>query len=457
MRLHILTKTLLVTSILAVGVVLSPASQAHNTGDDHPHDSPKTTTIVVTDEESTSLLDGLAEDLRKYADVDHERVDNVRALTLAALNKRETTSQVELQALSNYWSSAKALVNSWQQACLEGDLNFERCVCTDVADVNYLSHNADYTAKLKQTLVPILTPNQMSDKLEDFAGFVLIATSSYTSDRAVQSDTRLLSSRSSVPTLLGIDGEGGAVSRFSWLSLPAISTLQTLTEAELCVELEKQAQSLTELGFNWNLAPVLDITTDKSSWIYSRTISSDSAVAATTGTSYVSCLQKYGLAATLKHFPGHGATVQDSHKTVPVVNKSYVEWQAYDGVPFSAALAAKPEFVMSGHLLYAQIDSEPASLSAKWLQEILKGELGYNGLVVTDDLAMLRPKNNAECKINIVKALNAGNDLVMVQHYYNCDLNKLVAEIAETRLVDETVLNPAYEKVMAYKQAKFCE
>jgi beta-N-acetylhexosaminidase len=168
------------------------------------------------------------------------------------------------------------------------------------------------------------------------------------------------------------------------------------------------------VGVNVNFGIVADVTSDRRSYIHSRTLGDSGAESAERVVAAVTSEQAH-VASTLKHFPGHGRSVGDSHFEIPVATVDSAEWRASDSVPFSAGIRAGARFVMFGHLLFPAIDGVPASLSVAW-HDVLRRDLGFRGITVTDDLLMLQASGDARWSdpyANAVAALAAGNDALL--------------------------------------------
>ena len=176
----------------------------------------------------------------------------------------------------------------------------------------------------------------------------------------------------------------------------------------------ERGELLKSLGINTNFGVIADVTADSYSFIWPRVLGSTPAVAADQVAAAVRGEQ--GLVnTTLKHFPGHGLSEADSHISIPSSDVTYDEWQEVAAPPFESGIAAGAEMVMVGHLLFPQIASEPASLSPHW-HEILREDLGFNGIIVTDAMEMLQGSELPEYAdpiANAVQTLNAGSTLVL--------------------------------------------
>ena len=217
---------------------------------------------------------------------------------------------------------------------------------------------------------------------------------------------------SRIPLFIATDQEGGVVKRISWDTTLGQTTWDKMTLDELCVQAKQRGQTLANAGINFNFSPVVDLSVLGGGFINNRTISSDPLRVVEKAQKYVDCLQSKGVIATLKHYPGHGATTEDSHYKLPIINKSKDDWLNSDAIPFKTITNAKA--IMLGHLMFTQIDpSEPSTISNILINDILKGEFGYQGLIITDDMNMLHTSTNIMIKEAMQRAMNAGVDQLL--------------------------------------------
>ncbi len=174
---------------------------------------------------------------------------------------------------------------------------------------------------------------------------------------------------------------------------------------------------LAALGFNVDLAPVADVNVvGNQGAIRNRSFSADPVIGAALTAAATRGLQAVGVGATAKHFPGHGPTAVDSHRQLPIIEKSREDWDATDRLAFDAAIAAGTELVMVGHLYVTGLDSadpRPATLSPEVITRLLRGDLGYDGVVITDDLAGMRPVQNLSVTDQVLGAIDAGADILL--------------------------------------------
>ncbi len=215
--------------------------------------------------------------------------------------------------------------------------------------------------------------------------------------------------------LIGIDQEGGDVARLPWDDAPSARELKGADPAEVADAFAARARQLDEAGITVNFGIVADLPRDDASFIFSRAYGTDPEEVAGAVRGAVDGEQGRVL-STLKHFPGHGAAEGDSHSSIPTTEMPLDEWRSADAVPFEAGIDAGAELVMMGHLRFTAVDERPASLSPEWYR-VLREDLGFDGVAVTDDLGMLLSSGDPayeDAAGNAVEALRAGADLVLM-------------------------------------------
>jgi len=181
-----------------------------------------------------------------------------------------------------------------------------------------------------------------------------------------------------------VDEEGGLVSRFSNLEgYPQNSGIFKFDSDKT----QKQSEFMKKIGIDVNLAPVADIAYSESSTIYLRSGGSNPETVSRKIQDFMGQMSKNSIETTLKHFPGHGRTVSDSHETLPVINIKYQDWIQSDAIPFKRGIEEGTKYVMLGHLIYPQIDHYPSTYSSKWV-DILRKNLNFKQKIITDDLKM---------------------------------------------------------------------
>ena len=217
--------------------------------------------------------------------------------------------------------------------------------------------------------------------------------------------------------LLAVDQEGGRVQRLrnGFVRLPAMRALADNDNAEQLAEHcgWLMATEVLAVGLDLSFAPVLDLDHQRSAVVGSRAFEGDAELATRLAGAFIRGMDAAGMAATGKHFPGHGWAEADSHVAIPVDERSLEQIRASDLIPFrrlSKQLAA----VMPAHVIYPQVDAGPAGFSRRWLQDILRGELGFDGVIFSDDLSMAGAHVVGDAGKRIEAALAAGCDMGLV-------------------------------------------
>jgi len=223
------------------------------------------------------------------------------------------------------------------------------------------------------------------------------------------------------PALGCVDQEGGRVVRlrFAGEAMPSMLALGATGDERLAERAGRRlANELRAVGANVDFAPVLDLALEpRNTVVGTRSLGGDPELVGRLGTALVRGLQTGGVAATAKHFPGHGATVLDSHVALPVVDAAAATLRARELVPFAAAITAGVRAVMTAHVLVPALDTErPATLSHAVLTGLLREELGFDGVCFTDCLQMGAIAGGAGTAAGAVGALSAGADVALVSH-----------------------------------------
>lgn len=221
--------------------------------------------------------------------------------------------------------------------------------------------------------------------------------------------------------LIAVDQEGGRVQRFreEFVRLPAMAALgraydrhsESALFAAQCVG-ELMASELTELGIDISFAPVLDLDYGSSSVIGDRSFHRDPAIAGALAGAFIDGMAAAGMAATGKHFPGHGYVQADSHLALPIDERSQADISAQDMQPFKQ-LAGRLGGVMPAHVIYQQVQPDTAGFSTYWLQDVLRNQLGFRGVIFSDDLSMAGAHCVGGYPERADAALRAGCDMVL--------------------------------------------
>jgi beta-N-acetylhexosaminidase len=214
-----------------------------------------------------------------------------------------------------------------------------------------------------------------------------------------------------VSPFVGVDQEGGPVTRVPGDPVPGALSMAALPDPHVQMLARERAKFLSSFGFNANFAPVADVAYSPQSTMAWRAFGSDPKSVAAKIAAMVEGSHDGGVASAAKHFPGHGRTTVDSHFSLPTIDISFEEWLETDAIPFQAAIDEGVEMIMLGHLLYSQWDDVPTSVSRVAMKH-LREDLGFDGVAITDDLGMgalsaWSPYELAD------RAIDAGLDLLM--------------------------------------------
>lgn len=226
------------------------------------------------------------------------------------------------------------------------------------------------------------------------------------------------------PLWLSVDEEGGRVTRMppELVKVPAAEKIGKADNPELAQNIgQTLGKGLTALGMNMNFAPVLDVNSNPNNPVIGdRSYDSRPERVAAIGIQVMKGLQKSQVIPVVKHFPGHGDTTVDSHIGLPVVNHDMDRLRALELKPFAEAVHSGAEAVMVGHMLLPKLDKEaPASLSRPVVTDLLRKELGFTGVVITDDLTMGAIIKQYNIGQAAVRSVDAGSDVLLVGHGFD--------------------------------------
>ncbi len=258
-----------------------------------------------------------------------------------------------------------------------------------------------------------------------------------------------------IPLIISTDEEGGDVNRISLNEnlrlVPFWSPADLYAEGgwELIIsDTEEKADLLLSLGVNVNLAPVCDIAVSEDNYIFSRTFSLDVDETSEYISTVVSVMKDKRIGSTLKHFPGYGGSV-DTHQEIAYDPRDYSAFENNDFLPFKAGITAGADSVLVTHNIVECMDSEmPASLS-KNVHDILRFELGFNGVIITDDLVMSAITDFTDGENAAVYAVLAGNDMLCCENYDEAIIS--VVNAVNDGIIDEAQIDASVKRILAWK------
>ena len=271
----------------------------------------------------------------------------------------------------------------------------------------------------------------------------------------VRNDISSYQSAAGVPLLIGTDEEGGTVVRAS--SNPNLFPHSGLSPQDLFAQggmdaiiqdARQKSVTLLDLGVNVNLAPVADVSTDSNDFIYDRAFGQDAQATAEYVSNVVKTMDAQGIGSVLKHFPGYGNNV-DTHTGVAIDERPYETFQTSDYLPFTAGIQAGADAVLVSHNVMTCVDDQlPASLSPAVHKE-LRETLGFQGVIMTDDLAMDAVAAYAGDQSPAVMAVKAGNDMIVTTDFQT-QIPEVIQAVKSGE-IDEEQIDQSVTRVLKWK------
>ena len=269
-----------------------------------------------------------------------------------------------------------------------------------------------------------LTAQERDWLQHDACAGVILFTRNFASRAQVAELSQAIREAAPRPQLICVDQEGGRVQRFreGYSALPPLEVFgrDYARDREGALARAREhawlmASEIRATGVDLSFAPVVDLGRGNLA-IGDRAFSDDPQVVAAFTRAYVEGMHEAGMAATLKHFPGHGSVLEDTHFDDAVDDRPLETIRAEDLVPFAAGIDAGADAVMLAHVVYPQVAPEPAGYSPRWINDILRQEMGFRGVVFSDDIGMAAAHGVGGIKARVDAHLDAGCDVVLVCH-----------------------------------------
>lgn len=313
-------------------------------------------------------------------------------------------------------------------------------------------------------------PDFNSDIVQDVAdgvvGSVVLFGRNIESPAQVVEMTTTLHGVSPQPLLIGIDQEGGWVNRLSrTFGISSNFSAQYLGgQNDLGLTVNQgtsTAIELAKLGINLNLAPVVDLNTNPGNPIigrYERSYSADPAIVATHARAVIDAHRPHRVLCTLKHFPGHGSSQGDTHAGFVDVTSS---WSVTELAPYAALIGAQAcDLIMTAHIFNATLDPNyPATLSHQVVTGLLRGQLGYNGVVISDDMQMGAIAKQYDLETAVGLAINAGVDIIAFSNNIafrrgagGRRLHEIILGLVQANVIPQARIEESYQRIMQLKQ-----
>lgn len=322
--------------------------------------------------------------------------------------------------------------------------------------------------KIGQLVIVGFEGTSMNEEIEKYieeykiSGFIFFQRNIISSNEVFKltNDMKLKNEiNNSIPLFISVDEEGGRVSRFpkEFRNLPAAKLIGTIDKKDISLEYGKLiGDKLKSFGFNLNYAPVLDINSNpKNPVIGDRSFSDKEDIVSTNSIEVINGLRQQDIIPVVKHFPGHGDTKDDSHINLPVAHKTIEELKKLELIPFKKAIYEDIEGIMVAHILYSEIDENyPTSLSKNIIEDLLRIDLGFEGVIFSDDMTMGAIVENYSLEDASIKFLDAGGDVLLICH--GADNPEKVLERIEEEILDkklnETEIDKKVYRVLKLKE-----
>lgn len=385
--------------------------------------------------------------------------------------KREEEARIEAemqaaeeQALLEQQEAEEA---SSVEEVLEGEDLLDELIGTYIAEMTLEEKVAGLFVVTPEAITGVQTAIKAGDgtkeALEKYpvGGFIYFAKN-IKSEEQLKEMISNTASYSKYPLFISVDEEGGKVSRLGSANLGIdkvgpMAEIGATNDASKAEEVGKTiGEYLAEYGFNLDFAPVGDVLTKEDNPIGDRSFSSDATVASQMVGSFVNGMQSTGTSACVKHFPGHGNTEADSHDGMASTDKTIEEMRETEFLPFKAGIEQGVDFIMVGHITAPNVigDETPSNLSSMMVTEVLRNELGFKGITITDAMNMKAITDKYKADEAAVLAIQAGMDMILMPENFEVAYQG-VLEAVKTGKLSEDRINESIERIyrVKYKNA----
>lgn len=272
-------------------------------------------------------------------------------------------------------------------------------------------------------------------------------------------DLKTTNMKNKIPIFVGVDEEGGSISRMpdAFRKIPTNRNIGKQNDEEFAFKIGSTiGNEIKSLGFNVDFAPVLDIDSNPNNPVIGdRSLGSDEKIVSDLGIQIMKGIQSQDIISVVKHFPGHGDTLVDSHVGLPTVDKNIDDLMEFELIPFKEAIKHNVDGIMVAHILYSNLDPQnPASLSEKIIDGLLREQMNYDGLVITDDMTMGAILENYDIGDAAVQSIKAGSDILLVCHGYDNEIKALDSLRASVRdgVISEERIDESVYRILTLKE-----
>lgn len=384
-------------------------------------------------------------------------------------NKKQQETEEQLAAIENEESAEEAA-----EAATEETIDLEEYTDAEVLDDVVEAIISEMTLEEKVAGLFIVNPEAITGvetaiqagdgtkkALEEYpVGGLVYYKKNIRSEEQIKEMISNSKSYSKYPLFIAVDEEGGEVVRVAdALNLDDVGDMAAIGstgDAAKAYDAMKQVGSyLKDCGFNLNFAPVADVLTNEdNAAIGNRAFSNDPAVVAEMVTSAVKGLEEAGVTACIKHFPGIGDAKEDTHNGLVVIDKSLEELKQTELVPFISAIKDGVNMIMIGHMSLPQVvgDNTPVTMSKMVMSDLLRSELGFNGVIITDAMNMEAITEYYGADEAAIRALKAGADMVLMPENFELAYEGVIAAVKDGTLSEDRI-NNSLKRVFRIKYA----
>lgn len=342
----------------------------------------------------------------------------------------------------------------------ENEADFSRTLA-----INKMIEQMSIDEKVGQLLFAGITGTTVTEETKilineyKVGGIILFANNLDNPEQSIQllNQIKIENEEKILPLFLGVDQEGGRVERLpDLIKLPTNQEIGTKNNEQLSYEIgELLGKQLHAFGFNLNFAPVLDVNSNPNNPVIGdRSFGDNPEVVSKLGVQSMQGMQSQHIISVIKHFPGHGDTDVDSHVKLPLVDKSLEKLKTLELVPFEKAIEAGADVIMTAHILLPQIDDTfPASMSEKVITGMLREELEFDGIVITDDMTMQAITAHFDIDEAAVESVKAGTDIILMAHGYDelvSVFNRLKEAVLSGEITEERI-NKSLQRIVRLK------